>query len=287
VTLVVARKVDDALVIVSDTKVTNETVLRPSLLDGTLKTITISKSLCISFAGDVTVAHNALADIIVGSVCGRDNVITHLLQHQHQRAGACDFLIACHEQPVTLDKIIDGRCERDLQVAWIGDHPAFEAYQSYWANDPFAETAAYSTMDEMSIGSRMRAALDAVISDGNHPTVGNFVITARSGTLANSGFRYNPHAFGSGFHPVVNTTEPTSLLRSVGVEGGSFRYTILVPTERGIGAIAVHIFEPKLGILLCPKISWQPIILRDTTTADFINFVAEKFNLTVDGIRYS
>lgn len=287
-TLVVARKINDALAIVCDTKITNELVLFPSLLDGALKTIVVSTSLCVSFAGSVDIANKALEHIIAGSVHGRDNVIAHLLKCQRQNRSACDFLVACHEPPVTLDKIIDGRCESDLPVAWIGDHDAFESFQKHRYANPFSQLVEqHSAMDEMSIASHMGDALTAVIADESVPTVDHFPITVRSGTSANPGFRYNAHAFGAGFHPVENTTEPTSILRTVGVAGGSFHYSILTPIERGIGAIAVHIVEPRLGILLYPKIRWEPMIWRNVSTIGLINLVAEEFGLTVDGIRYS
>lgn len=286
-TLVVARKIDDTLVIVSDSKVTDDAMLHPSLLNGALKTIVVSSTLCVSFAGNVPLATEALAEVITGSIRDRDDLIVHLLKCHRQCSGACDFLIACHKPPILLARVTEGRCETDLQTTWIGDHTAFEAYQEKLATDPFAQsTARYAGSDEMAVASRMQGALSAVIADGLHPSVGNFVITARSGTLANSGFRYDRRAFGSGFHPVASTTEPTSLMRSVGVEGGSFHYSVLTPTARGIGAIAVHIVEPRLGVLLHPKGSWEPRIWRDVNTVDLINNVAEQFGLAVDGFRY-
>ena len=54
----------------------------------------------------------------------------------------------------------------------------------------------------------------------------------------------------------------------------------------GVGAIAIHIYEPRLGILLYPKAHWEPVIWRNVTAPELIESVYQGFGVTVNGMYY-
>jgi hypothetical protein len=72
--LVVARVIDDEIRIISDTKITDSDALHPTPLDGGLKCIAISPTCCVCFAGNVTVAEEALAPILNRTMQDRQQI---------------------------------------------------------------------------------------------------------------------------------------------------------------------------------------------------------------------
>src|SRR5436190_20196722 len=106
--LVVARVIDDEIRIISDTKITDPDALHPTLLDGGLKCIVISPSCCICFAGNVTVAQEALAPILDRRLQDRQQITDHLLKHHNAALGEADFIVASIQPLATVDRISKG-----------------------------------------------------------------------------------------------------------------------------------------------------------------------------------
>ncbi len=131
----------------------------------------------------------------------------------------------------------------------------------------------------------MGAAFGAVIADPAITSVDDFAINVTSWPAEKDGFRYLALAGGYGFKAVSLSTEATSLLQTIGVEGGSYNYSVLVPTSAGVGAIAVYIREASLGALFFPANSWRAILFKDSTIDAFISAVREQFGVAVDGVR--
>jgi len=281
--LVVARVIDDEIRIISDTKIMDSGALHPTLLDGGLKCITISPTCCVCFAGNVAVAEEALAPILNRTMQDRQQIATHLLQHHKAARGETDFIVASAETCVAIDRIAEDKLEANIKVAWIGDHSAFSAYQSqYHARD----RVSIAPDERFRIATQMNDAFKAVIECGQNPAVGDFQVSVTSKPAEDDGFRYLPRHGAFGFQPVAMTTTPTSLLRSLGVEGGSFSFTVLVPKTAGLGALAVHLREGKVGALFYPAHCWSPTQFKDVGVDEFVEAIAQQFGVYVDGFRH-
>ena len=74
-------------------------------------------------------------------------------------------------------------------------------------------------------------------------------------------------------------------METLGAEGGSYNYSVLVPTSGGIGAVAVYVREARLGALFYPARSWDVILFRDVNIAEFIGAIQKRFEIMVDGVR--
>jgi hypothetical protein len=280
--LVVSRVIDDEIRIISDTKITDSGVLHPTLLDGGLKCIAISPTCCVCFAGKVGVAEEALAPILNRTMQDRQQITTHLLQHHKAARGETDFIVASAGTCVAIDRIAEDRLERNIKAAWIGDHSAFSAYQRKY----LSPNRVSSAPDEFRIATQMDDAFKVVIEDHQNPSVGDFAVTVTSKPAEADGFRYLSSGGSSGFQSVPLTTTPTSILKSLGVEGGSFSYTVLVPTIAGLGAIAVHLREGKVGAFFYPAYSWSPTVFKDVGVDEFVKAIAQRFDVYVDGFRH-
>jgi hypothetical protein len=126
-----------------------------------------------------------------------------------------DFILATTKSAVGIDRIWKGDLEEDLPSTWVGDSEAFGAYERYYrASQPLHP----DKLDESILtGCRMTDAFTAVIEKHATGTVGHFSIRVTSQPIERDGFRYLPYVAGHGFQPITNTTDPTSLLRTIGV----------------------------------------------------------------------
>jgi len=285
--LIVARRIDNEVRIITDTKITDDLILHQTLLGGKLKCVVVSPTCCVCFAGIVALAEEALSPILDGEICDRQRITTHLLQHHRASKGEIDFIVASLDEPVAaIDRITEGELEMNLISAWIGDQPAFNTYQRCYHADLGRSAASVSLEESFEIASRMSDAFKAVIEDHRHASVGDFALTVTSRPAQSDGFRYLCRAGAFGFRSVSNTTTPTSLLQSLGAEGGSFHYTVLVPTIAGVGAVAVHLLEGKVGAFFYPAQCWSPTVFKNVGVDQFVQAIARRFGVNVDGVRH-
>ena len=282
--LIVARQIDCEIRILSDTKMTNPNSLLQTPLDGGLKCIIISPTCCVSFSGNVHIAQQALTPVIRNSSWSRKEITSHLLKQHLEYEDETDYIVTIVGETTSIDRICNGLLEEGLSSTWIGDHKAFEAYQENY------HLASCKTPNEALLEERfliagiMNDAFKAVIANTTITSVDDFTIGVTSWPTEEDGFRYLPRMFGSGFKTVALTTEPTSLLHTVGAEGGSYNYSLLVPTSAGIGAIAAYIREARSGTLFYPAQSWNPIYFEDMNIEKFINSISNQYGITIDGV---
>lgn len=283
--LVVARQIGQEIRVVSDTRMMSYHDISQAPLDGGLKCIVLSPTCCVSFVGNTRVAELAIAPIINGSISRRENLTSHLLEHHLESGDAADFLVSVLDESAHIDRIADGIVAKDLLATWIGDAGAFAAYQAIYHAVPDKQSAGDLLEDRFQIASRMGDAFQAVISNPAIASVDDFTIGVTSWPAQEDGFRYLARAAGYGFKTVSLTTEATSLLQTLGAEGGSYNYSVLVPATAGIGAVAVYIREACLGALFFPARSWRAVLFRQLSIADFIESIREQFGVAVDGVR--
>lgn len=130
-TLVVARKVSETILIVGDTKLTFEmTKEKISVTEGVIKSKIISDAISVSFANN-----EYLADAAIRSIAGNTNpdaVVRALLQAQLsvEDKHAPDFIVATMQPTIDLFVIRGGKIERALN-AWIGSAEAFQLFRAY------------------------------------------------------------------------------------------------------------------------------------------------------------
>jgi hypothetical protein len=285
VSLVVARQIGHEIRIVSDTKISDPHLLHRTPVDGGLKCIVLSATCCVSFAGNVRVAELALAPLIRGASTTRREITSHLLMKHRESGRRADFVVAVTDEGTCIDRVADGCLEENLTTAWIGDPEAFAVYQANYHAAVARQAPSQFLEERFLIGGAMTHGLREVIGDPRIESVGDFVVSVTSWPVQEHGFRYLSHAFGSGFKPVANTTEETSITETLGVEGGSYHYCVLVPTTSGIGVLAVHIREAHLGLLFYPAQSWSSMAIKNVDTNLFIREIRARFGITVDGIR--
>jgi hypothetical protein len=270
-TLIVSRKLNDKNIhIVSDTRVTNfHGIKRRSILAGALKSVIISPTRCLCFAGNVGRAHSAIRDIYAENLVNSeiDKLINYLVLINTEGDGDTDFLL-CELALKSKIYIIKDNNYNEFDNGWIGDKSIFELYQqSYHGNTRFT------------IGERMIESMLKIVHSGaykNVDSVGDHVIITMT---TENGFKYC--AYQIGFTVPICDGE-TSVKNDI--EHGGYAESILVPEEAGIGAIAVHIFPGNIGLLYYPKIDTNVIIEKNVTTYEYIQIIKETTGIQFRGL---
>lgn len=283
--LIVARLIDREVRIISDTKMVSYQPLYQTPLDGGLKCIIISPTCCISFSGNVRIAQQALTPIMSHASLSRNEITSHLLKQHLKCECETDFIVTIVDENISIDRICNGLLEEGLSSAWIGNHRAFETYQENYHLESHKAQNKYFLEERFLIAGIMSNAFEAVIDDSNISSVDDFKVCVTSWPAEEDGFRYLSRMFGSGFKTVTLTSEPTSLIQTLGAEGGSYHHSLLIPTLAGIGAIAVYIREASLGTLFYPAKSWNPILFKNVNIVEFTDAIRNQFGIMVDGIR--
>ncbi|MBE0359218.1 hypothetical protein [Pseudoalteromonas aliena] len=210
-TLIVARKIGNKIIINSDTRLTYPKVdqydpdpkriqhHRPS--EGTIKTINLTPDVNLSFAGNVSIAERVLS-YFPGKIGERvefniNNLIGHLHYLHIESNQETDFILSIGSPEESHSKIFsikDGSVS-DVNVAWIGSYDAFRIYQETFIklsgqnklNDHMSKdsstlifTAAMPTQDKElnEIYTRSHFAMRDVVWGEKIEDVGGFVISS-------------------------------------------------------------------------------------------------------------
>jgi hypothetical protein len=288
-TLVVARASEQAIHFVSDTRRTPAPTRDKQpidlLRDGLLKCIAISPTLCVAFAGDIRSAQEAITPLIGQDDRSREDLQRHLLSHQQRERRRdppvdVEFLLADSIYSDGIDRIWRGGIEVGQPSGWIGSQEAFEQFQQHMLQ---ASQRSFGSDDEQG-ADKMDRAIQEVIESGHTLDVGDVWVHTK-GDIA-KGFRYWARLESHANLPVENTTVPTSLLRSAGATGGSFRLSLLVPKEAGVAAIALYIAEIQTGALFYPRFRWDAHVVCHVSCTVFKHMIEEQSKLRFQGMLF-
>lgn len=306
--LIVARKYEDQLFIVSDTKLThpNHEVkrLKTKPSDGVIKTVIINPRICISFAGDIDDAEVALKQI--NGIDPIAKIIDTLTYYHKQSSHKTEFIL-CYALPdITIYKFKSGEC-KSVVSTWIGDQIAFNRFQESmmgvikkekkkkdWRKENTKLPTTKKTLIEVEMMnmsfelqipeqfSKMSSAMDAVIDDSNIETVGGFKVNV----VYKDGFYFNRYGktYRSNFVMIGNGAHV--------LDAGEGAYSInFFGVSNDFQSVGLHIRQAKIGIiyqrqdngLLWPQYHWMDEV-------DFCDMAAERYGVmpaftTVDRVH--
>lgn len=288
--LIVARIIGSSVCILSDTRITPKShsgaYRRP--FDGALKTILLSPSLSVSYAGNNReAAYDAIAEFCFGDgkIVVPVELADHLLQ-VHRSNPNTEFIVG-KLNPPKLYWIHDGGVDQDLAAAWIGDPVAFNVYQeSYSAWRPTFSRLDIGDAEHskfLEVCDRMTSAFQTVLErDSLCELVGGPLIRLAS---TSTGFEYMTGSYGHNFGPVSGTTVETNAMK---IEvGNTYTYSILIAEAPGIGAVGIYINQLNAGGLFFPRKSESVIRYDDCSVIEFINRVEMQYGIKLNGLMWS
>lgn len=279
-TLVVARATADNIYIESDSKITDERLVRSDPLCGVLKTIIYHPFLCISFSGNVALAEIAIKRLVNQKLNELDQILNTLLRANIDSKNTTDFIVASIIRKIPrLFRVSNGTIERDLKSVWIGDHDGFELYQ-----------ANYHELNEtLPTKDRMLQAFKRVIDDSSIPTIGDFHVSTSVDHEINPGhpvFRYR-------LKTEVIVTEPQTIsipengtwvnIPLGTTEGGSHGLSYLTTVSPLYHGIAIHFTHGNFGALFCPQLNFNGILIKNVSGQEFADQIKNDYCIPLHG----
>jgi hypothetical protein len=196
------------------------------------------------------------------------------------------FIVASAADGETLTVIKEGRATR-ADHCWIGDIAAFEEYQRLFHTAPASQSS--TTIDpalaaDLQVANRMNQALEGVAASSAVTSVGELILSI---VLTKDGFIYAPRALMSGGRPqTIPSGVPTKVQFGGAAEGG-FSYSVLTSQVPGIGAIGVHFYQGRLGVLFFPTQLEKPALYRNVSHDEFRAAVRKELRFDIQGPQIS
>lgn len=273
-TLVVARRSEDRLVVASDLRVTDAHDIRRGYPFGILKAVTLSPDLCVAFAGPVEAAVDAVRE--VAQVPASLDDVTPFLARAS--TSGPDFLVVSSVPP-RIVRVRAGVVEADLAAAWIGDQDAFSAFQALALDE--------SQVAHMPAEYRLQAAVVTAFMQlvgGDVKSVGEAAVIVS--TLADRHLHYQPGAVAFAAPQTIPSGEWTTIRFGSAAEGGH-AYSVLTPTAPGPGALGLHFHQGQLGLLYHPLHDRLPVAYPNMSHDEFRAAVLADFGLDIQGLVIS
>ena len=240
----------------------------------------VSRDLAISFAGDVSIGLDAIRqsakEIAAGATRGG---VVQVLQVAASD-GVVEFIVAAAEPNTPLVRIRDTAVE-DLAVAWIGDHDAFEAFQSkreLYQQGPFPALLRSAPVPTQ-VMSELGDAMSNTIRDKRIGSVDDFCVRVAS---KDGAFNYNDDSFiyvGRDFQISDGNNVVSKMAQSV-AEGG-YSVSVVSPAHPGVAALGLSFPRARLGLVYLPLEHDEAQVIHDVRAIDFADVVQERL-----GIRF-
>lgn len=299
-TLVVARQVNNEIYIVGDTKFTaNESSSwpEPKKYIGGLKVILLNPGLCVSFAGNIEIARDAIQGIYDKNVnlFNKNCAIEYFLEHHKysvQNCSTTDFLIAsiveCDEKPGAFLKeifrIADSKVYCENEAAYIGDEEAFNYFQE--AFHCGHQNNSVPTFEIYKLGSRKRPGFDQSLSTAIFAMQGvidNLAILSVDGIRTvviseEDQFKYAEYIQLRGAPTPVNN-EPAAPVNFGDAAEGSDHKHVGILSKEGHGIYPFYSITGRFGVIYHPEECFEPTIIPNCTLEEFQMMVDRRINL--------
>ena len=125
-TLVLARKFGERIIVVSDTMISHRHAARQDIIPGTLKSLVVHRYASIAYAGSVATALDVIAEAKESLARGSNlkSVLEFIRFSSKKRKymeQACDFIITSHISGATMYRVVNGELFGPLDRCWIGN----------------------------------------------------------------------------------------------------------------------------------------------------------------------
>lgn len=271
-TLVAAIRNGQRIVVMSDTAISNRNAAHPNAVPGRLKSIVVSTTLTISYAGLSSQALDAIRSVRVLRL-GLSTAIEALLEASRRHQGALDFLICSHEdkESARLIKISDSQVYEGANYYWIGNADSARAFARYESNYRHPDNPPdYQSAEEREFTHRF---FDYV-ENSRDPNVGGAVVNC---LCSEYGHCYQDHAGVNHWEPItVPDPTPPEIKFALHKSGrASFSYHLYCPAERGVALVGYYMEQPGVGFLHVPLEQDDPIPVTAASEGEFRRVVSE------------
>lgn len=266
-TLVAALRNKARIVVMSDMAISNRSLARSNSVPGRLKSIVLSTTLTVSYAGNSERALDVIRLISQRSYSAQA-AIDELASYASINAGDVEFLVCSHEHPDSprLVKISDLDVYEGADFYWIGNSESARALSNLDSryiqpvNPPDFQSA-----EEREFVHRFVEYVNA----GGDPKTGGMAVNC---LCSEYGHCYQGHA-GIYHWDTVTIPDPTPAeVKAAFHKTGhsSFSYHVYSPAARGVAIVGVYFEQPGVGYIHLPLKQDDPLHVAASSQGEFL-----------------
>jgi|GEM_PF-4236986 len=250
-TLVIAQRHEDQVMILADTKIMDPSKTRPDIIPGRLKAIILGPGLSVAFAGNADAASLAIENARDALLfCGIEDAI-NIIQSD-SREGETDYIIACHSPKAELLCLRRGGRISVPDICSIGDDDCFKD----------AIKKAIDSQKRLLDSDLRTYFYDRLLTGQNiGEKIGGFPVTIYA---TNESHNYMPF-FGSYTYkfPKLKSGMPTyQEINQVYTGDGHFEFGILPPETPNLPVLGAYSLQAKMGYIYSPIEQVDPYCIR-------------------------
>jgi hypothetical protein len=250
-TVVIAKRFDQAICLVSDTMISDHTSGKANRIPGRLKIITLSPNFTVAYAGHANQALDAIRGVhgVLGSR-GTEPAIEQLRVASANRHHDIDFIVACHRPETELRRIWEGKISDPLGECAIGQTAII----------PKVEKRFIPTGNPINDSKNFRLAFIRAFTDKRDHRdagVGGFPLSLHA---VPDNHAYKGHSISENWKPIVPVWGTTTFEDEGDLLTGewSFRHDLLTREEPGLAVLAVEVLQAKTGYVYAPLLEDDP-----------------------------
>jgi len=286
--IIIAKKIGDSCMFMSDTKVSIDSIdrtvtgnnkIRLPPEDGVLKVHILFQSICIAFAGKVSVCTNILHELCNYQPREIDLILKFLQDGLNKNNDNSAFIASFATKEKLKLYRVDNKMIEEGESFWIGVKDAFSEFQQYYL---------IGNQDEIQT-KNMRSAFSNMLKNTKIPNIGDFVIEAYYRN-ENSSFVYDYGMEVKGGFGIIKAKANIPTVVSEGtVSEGAFVVTRLVSNRTDRPAVCLYFTKGKLGFLYLPisqiNKKASPIVIKNVLIGELINTVLKDYGIELYGFN--
>jgi hypothetical protein len=250
-TVVIGKRFGDAIILLSDTMISDVNTGRDNAFPGRLKAIVVADRLSIAYAGHSDPALHAIRrtpEVYVGG--GLPAVLEALSEFTASGNHDVDFIVASHYLTAELRRVWNGQVSKPLEETCIGNCAILSEILKRFS--PSGEPSSDAKNFEFAFLNAFTSR-DVFAGTG----VGGFPIVLEAQP---DGHIYKGHHLSASWKPITFVPGGTTYEDENDLLTGewSFRHDILVSQKPGLAILAAEVPQAKIGFVYAPMLEDDP-----------------------------
>jgi len=278
--LVVCKIIDQDIFIETDSRISNAHETKRESNYGIVKSVIIAPQVCISFAGSINLAEDAIREIYNQTTLTIQSAV-EILHKFNSDGNKIEFILSSiqRNQP-RIYRIWNNKVESNLPSAWIGDDEAFTEFQKQ-----FHQIKASGRTETDSFFK----AFTNVIDNPELKTVGDFQISLRSIKSASTDDRFFLYTekmyiqLGRDKTYTVENGKSEFTFQWGTAQEGSYGFAFFSSVDAFKPSIGLYFYFGNFGVLFYPRQSFKGIEIKGNIF-EFLDKVKKEYGIPLKGM---
>lgn len=281
-TIVVAQRFGDRIMLLCDTMVSDSQTGRDSIVPGRLKSVVLSATISVGYAGFANQCIDAVRQAfrMIQGGCDKSAILSHFVSASASQPGRLsnDYIVASHCDGAELFLIKNGRLSKIDRPIFVGEPTVFDRIMA-GINRSTESSIDYVSNGELQLANSFTNQFigTTAVDDG----VGGVPISLMGSPY---GHTYNNYACVSNSDTIIIGSGPgtgrTSEHERRAITGETeWRFNVNGPERRGVPVAGLYCDQIQAGFIYMPIQFDEPVPLRDIGMAEFfsvLNHVGQK-----------